>query len=241
MATQFSAIRNQLATVFLERDDTRGQELALLLDLKTSEIQDAPDEWHLTIEDGKLALRQSEANLFTLSFEDIRNRVENASSSAIAKACASARRPKVLDALGGWGLDAIILSEAGCRVTVTEASPIVCAVARNLAREANTPVVFNCGFVEDYLNTSGELFDVVYLDPIFPLHPKGARPSRRMQILQTIAKTDLDLQAVFEIAKKHALNRVVVKHRRNQPALFGVPHWKITSKTVRFDVYRSSA
>ncbi len=212
-----------------------------MLDLKTDDIKDAPDEWHLTVEHGKLALRQSDGNLFTLSFEDIRNRVENARWSAISKACASVRRPKVLDALGGWGLDAIILSKAGCRVTVTEASPIVCAVAKNLAREANTPLAFTCGFIEDYLNTSGELFDVVYLDPIFPQHPKGARPSLRMQILQTLAKTDSDLRAVFEIAKKHALNRVVVKHRRNQPTLFDAPHWQITSKTVRFDIYRASA
>lgn len=150
------------------------------------------------------------------------------------------RRPKVLDALGGWGLDAITLSEAGCTVSVTEANPIIRSVAKNLAHEANTPIVFMCGTVEEYLSASQERFDVVYLDPVFPQHPKGARPARRMQILQMLAKTDTNLDAVFETAKRHALNRVVVKHRRNQPNMFGVPDWQITSNTVRFDIYRSS-
>lgn len=195
----------------------------------------------MTCEDGRLALRRTDSNLFTLSYGDIQNRIENARSSAIARACASDRRPKVLDALGGWGLDAITLSESGCRVEVTEANPIVCAFAKNLALDANSPVAFMCGNAEDYLTASDELFDVVYLDPVFPDHPKGARPTRRMQILQELAKTDTDLEALFKISKKHALNRVVVKHRRNQPPMFGAPDWQITGNTVRFDVYRSSA
>ena len=176
-----------------------------------------------------------------VSYEEIRNRIESARSSTIAKACASERRPLVLDALGGWGLDALVLSEAGCRLTVTEANPIVCAVAQNLALENHSEIAFVRGCAEDYLNQCQERFDVVYLDPIFPVHPKGARPARRMQILQGLAKTDTDLLDLFKIAKTHALNRVVVKHRRNQPSLFGVPDWKIVGKTVRFDVYRSSA
>ena len=211
-----------------------------MLDLKIEDTDNAPDEWHLTCEDGELVLRRTGANLFKLSYEDIRNRVENARSSPIARACASMRRPKVLDALGGWGLDAITLSEAGCTVSVTEANPIIRSVAKNLAHEANTPIVFMCGTVEEYLSASQERFDVVYLDPVFPQHPKGARPARRMQILQMLAKTDTNLDAVFETAKRHALNRVVVKHRRNQPNMFGVPDWQITSNTVRFDIYRSS-
>ena len=138
-------------------------------------------------------------------------------------------------------MDSIVLSEAGCSLTVTEANPIVCAVAQNLALESNSEIDFVRGRAEDYLNSVIERFDVVYLDPIFPVHPKGARPARRMQILQGLAKTDTDLLELFKIAKSHALNRVVVKHRRNQPSLFGVPDWKIIGKTVRFDIYRSSA
>lgn len=175
-----------------------------------------------------------------LSYDEIRNRIASARSSTIAKACASERRPRVLDALGGWGLDSIVLSEAGCSLTVTEANPIVCSVAQSLALESHSEIAFVKGCAEDYLNSVQERFDVVYLDPIFPMHPKGARPARRMQILQSLAKTDTDLLGLFKIAKTHALNRVVVKHRRNQPSLFGVPDWKIVGKTVRFDVYRSS-
>ena len=235
------AISRQAATIFLEGEDSSGLELASTLDLESDNVENAPDEWHLTCHDGKLALRRTDEDVFMLPYEDLRHRIENARSSTIAKACASERRPRVFDALGGWGLDAIVLSEAGCRLTFAEANPIVCAVAKNLAMEACTKVAFIQGLAEDYLNEVHERFDVIYLDPLFPEHPKGARPVRRMQILQQLAKTDTDLHALFELARNHAFNRVVVKHRRNQPSLFGVPDWQIAGKTVRFDVYRSNA
>lgn len=211
-----------------------------MLDLLIDDIQNAPNDWHLTCQEGKLQLCYSHENRFALTYEDIERRLGSARYSTIAKACAADRRPKVLDALGGWGLDAITLAEAGCNVTVTEANAMVCAVARNLAREANTNAMFVCGNVEDYLIDEKKQFDVIYLDPIFPKHPKGARPSRRMHVLQLLAKTDTDLNEVFESSKQNALNRVVVKHRRNQSSIFGVPDWQIRGNTVRFDVYRTS-
>lgn len=205
------------------------------------EIQNSPYGWHLICDEGILTLRHSKQGQFVLPYRHVEHRTPSESSSLVAKACAAKRRPYVLDALGGWGLDAIALSWAGCKVILTEANPLVCAVARNLAREANVEISCTCGNAEDYLRTTNERFDVIYLDPMFPLHRKGALPSRRMQVLQTLAKTDTDLKSLFKIALQHALNRVVVKHRRNQASLLGDPDWQIKGKTVRFDVYRSCA
>lgn len=220
--------------------DFRGREIASFLGLKVEDIRNAPDDWHLSCQDGSLTLCHSQENPFVLSYGDVQHRLESAPASSVAKACAADRRPKLLDALGGWGLDAITLANAGCNVTVTEVNPLVCAIAKNLARDANVQATFVCESVEEYLCQKQELFDVVYLDPIFPEHPKGARPARRMQILQLLAKTDTDLEELFELAKQHSLNRVVVKHRRHQSSLFGAPDWQIFGNTVRFDTYRTS-
>ncbi|MCY3883540.1 MAG: class I SAM-dependent methyltransferase [Gammaproteobacteria bacterium] len=208
--------------------------------LRVENTHEAPDDWHLACRDGRLTLCHPSDRPFALSYDDVQRRIESARTSSVAKACGADRRPNVLDALGGWALDAITLARAGCYVTVTEANPIVCAMAKNLAREADVRTTFVCGSVEEYSSENREFFDVVYLDPIFPQHPKGALPSRRMQILQILAKTDTDLMELFKIAREHSFNRVVVKLRRNQSSLFESPDWQILGNAVRFDIYRTS-
>ncbi len=85
-----------------------------------------------------------------------------------------------------------------------------------------------------------EGFDVIYLDPMFDVHPTGALPDKRMQYLSQIVDRVMDEHEVVELldaARRHANNRVVLKRRARAP-LIAVPDWQITAKTVRFDVYR---
>ena len=209
--------------------------------VRVAHVGDAPRNWHLACEDGELVLRHPEHRSFALREQDVHKRIEGARFSALARACAANRRPSILDGLGGWGLDAIALGSLGCQVTLIEFNPMVCVLARNLIYEQGLSVPVLCADVGDYLETSKESFDVVYLDPIFPPHPTNALPVRRMQMLESLAKADTDLHAVFELALDRSLGRVVVKHRRKQPSLFRKPDWQVQGRTIRFDVYRCSS
>lgn len=223
--------------IYLECSDSHGIELAHRLDLPVANRDNALDEWHLVVDDGVLTLVKPGIRPFRLSEEDIHGRLEGAKVSALAKACAARGNPRILDGLGGWGFDALVLGSLGCRVKMIEINPLVCAMAKDFCYRLGLSVEVVCGDVVEYLKSCSDCFDVVYLDPIFPPHPTNALPARRMQVLESLAKTDTDLVMLFELAQEHAPSRVAIKHRRNQLSVISNPNWQIESRTVRFDVY----
>lgn len=225
------------APIYLEGSDSQGLGLAHRLDLTVVNRDNAPDEWHLVVDDGVLALVKPGDHPFKLSEDDIHQRLESARGSPLARACAANGKPRVLDGLGGWGIDALVLSSMGCRVTLIEINPLICAMARDFCHRLGRSMEVVCADAVEYLKSCTDCFDVVYLDPVFPPHPTTALPARRMQVLEDLAKSDTNLGRLFELSLEHASSRVVIKHRRNQPSVVINPHWQIGSRTVRFDVY----
>ena len=174
---------------------------------------------------------------------------------ALARACgvaalaadraqrASARpRLRVHDALAGWGTDGLVLAALGCTVHMSERQPRVYQRLRQrLQVEAVSPAGTVTAALEDARERwrEGASFDVIYLDPMFGPHPKTALPAHSMQVLAELAEPVEDLAALVEEACRHATGRVVLKRRRQAPAVCA-PSWRIAAKTVRFDVYAHS-
>ena len=173
-----------------------------------------------------------------LGVEEIVRRVRGG-NLAIAKACRGARR--VHDALAGWGTDAMTLALLGVDVIATERDARVHAVlADRIAalRAAHPRVSIESQNVEASRRwRSRELFDVVYLDPMFEPHPTTALASARMQALEAwVEPTGAD-DLVRMLDEARGIARVVVKRRRKDASL-EPPDWTIRAKAVRFDVYR---
>lgn len=226
--------------IFLRPDDSRGLELAATLNLHINQIQYAPtDRWYLGTKRGELALCHSSEADFVISERSVRRKIDDARNTHLAKACLARAGRKVLDAFGGWGIDGFTLSALGCEVTILEVNPLICTMARHLAIELGCAAKLVCIDAELYLQCTDEVFDVVYFDPMFPVHPKGAKPARRMQILERLARQDTDFDRIFELAMSRTRDRVVVKRRRTLSLGNLTPDWNITGKTVRFDVYRT--
>jgi 16S rRNA (guanine1516-N2)-methyltransferase len=84
----------------------------------------------------------------------------------------------------------------------------------------------------------GECFDVVYLDPMFPVRRKGALPRLKAQLLADVAlPLEIDEATLVDVARIRARERVVLKRRGRDPSV-AVPDWQIRGTRVRFDVYR---
>ncbi len=232
-----SARDHSKVLIYLDSHDLPGIELARRLDLEIADRRLAPESWHLVCHNGELALDHPESRPFTLSETGIQARLEGARESALAKACAANRRPRVLDGLGGWGVDALALSSLGCEVKLTEINPLVWAMAGDLCHRLGISVAVECIDVVEFLRSSSESFDVIYLDPIFPPHPTSALPVRRMQVLECLATRDTDMDSLFELAQDHARSRVVIKHRRKQTSMVRNPDWQVEGRTIRFDVF----
>lgn len=186
--------------------------------------------------------------LADLALPAIAPRLRAGSRLALARACgvgtgiaAAGAQPRlrVHDALAGWGTDGLVLAALGCDVHMSERQPLV---YQRLAQRLQVDVPASAGAVTAALEDARErwgkdpAFELIYLDPMFGLHPKTAQPARCMQVLAELAHPIEDLDALVEEARRHATGRVVVKRRRHAPPV-GEPSWRIAAKSVRFDVY----
>ena len=226
--------------IYGDATDARSIELAKNLEVRLEQVEKAPDTWHLVTLRGELALAGPNGLRFTLNEREIERRLVGFARSGLAKACGASRMPRILDALSGWGTDGLTLAAFGCPVVCCEMMPLVATLSKARALNVAPETPYFCGDAIDFMTFSGHEFDVIYLDDMFPQHPKAARPSKSLQILAELAGR-CEFAQVLGTALDIAKDRVVVKRRRNQPPERDDPAWSLDGKTVRFDVYRTSS
>lgn len=157
-------------------------------------------------------------------------------------------RPRVFDGTGGLGGDAFVLASLGCQVTVCERSPILAALLEDglqrAAQENKTAAIVKerlrlvVADSQTYLQQSQEVFDTVYLDPMYPHRHDAALNRQAMRTIRSLVGDDQDSDLLLVLALKQAGNRVVVKRPRPAPPLTEqVPSHSITMKNSRFDIY----
>lgn len=154
----------------------------------------------------------------------------------------------ILDAMAGLGRDAWLLSLRGARVDMLERAPVVAALLQDALQRgrehasAASPLHRLHLQQADFLQVADTLpvYDVVYLDPMFPPTGKNARAKKEMQLLQSLLHADLvaDEALLLETARGHARRRVVVKRGRRSPPLAScTPDIQFQGSSNRFDVY----
>ena len=227
-------------TIYGDEKDLQSSTLAENLEVRLEPISTAPDTWHLVIVDGRLELVGTDGLRFVLDEAEIERRLVGFSRSGLAKACGASRKPRILDALSGWGTDGLTLAAFGCKVVCCEVVPLVAVMNRSRALSIAPETQYVCCDAIDLMRSGSYEFDVVYLDDMFPPHPKGARPSKSLQVLAELAGS-CELAHVIDVARVIARDRVVVKRRRNQQPEREKPAWSVDGKTVRFDIYRPSS
>ncbi len=167
------------------------------------------------------------------------------------KAMALEKGERVLDATAGLGKDAVSFCHYGVSVTAVEENPIVFALLEDGLRRAMLHPQFHkkfSGKIElvhgsslDYMNEIKERPHTIYLDPMYPVDPKSAKPKKEMAFLREIL-TDRDnlsrqnIEQLLEIALKTALKRVVLKRPLASEPIIKPSH-SFESKLVRFDMY----
>ena len=148
----------------------------------------------------------------------------------------------MLDATAGWGTDGLALARLGCRVRMLETHPQVFAMLDDRLRRSGVSAATEWADARSRMRGADrERYDVVYLDPMFPPRNKTALPARPLQVLREIVGEDTpDASELLALARRCALGRVVMKQRAHGPTV-GDPDWRVTGRTVRFDVYRPMA
>jgi 16S rRNA (guanine1516-N2)-methyltransferase len=205
-----------------------------------------PVELHVTLD--RVELRRHGARRgISVEIAELRRRLAQGRRLALARAVGARPRLHVLDGMAGFGLDGLTLAALGCAVTLVERNPVMAALLAD-ARDRTRRLISAPGSaevrVDDVLRTlsSRELWDVVYLDPMFPERSKRTLPKQRMQLLRELADpppADDELARLVDVARTCARERVVVKRRLKDAALaLSAPDWRILGRSLRFDVYR---
>jgi 16S rRNA (guanine1516-N2)-methyltransferase len=144
----------------------------------------------------------------------------------------------VLDATGGLGRDAWMMAAWGYEVTSVERHPLLAWMLGEAAAAAGAPAWPR--FVVGEATAQVGRWDLVYLDPMYPVGRKAALPGGELQVLQALVGHGGDEAGLLDWAIGVARRRVVVKRPRLGRPLEGAraPDWAVVGRSSRFDGYR---
>lgn len=162
------------------------------------------------------------------------------------------RKPKIIDATGGWGQDAWLMALMECDVTLIEKQPIVHALLADALARAQLDE--QCSDVAERMSLHNDdacsvmtqlTADVIYLDPMYPHRARKKADSKKgMQILQSLLgpADDTLSRQLLEAAIQTGATRIVVKRPKGATVLqpmstFSGQLIDIQSPNTRYDVY----
>ena len=229
-----------------------------LAQLNLSDTAGAAADYQFILDQGRLALisvqnrRQSPVlvDFFDRAFQ--RRLAAGLQGQLLGKALGlkNLRTPTVLDATAGLGTDSYLMAHAGCLVTAIERSSAIFALLEDGLRRAVQAVdVQESGSAAacrieirrgDFLlmDWPDNAYDVVYLDPMFPIDRRKASSGKEMTMLQNIATEDQSESELLSQSLRCARRRVVVKRNRRSRELAGMkPTLRFQGRRLRFDVY----
>jgi len=227
--------------------------------LSLEQVDTSNDSLALRLQDGVLSLafpgrKQGDVVVdFNSSASEYRRMHGGAYGQPIAKALALSPKisPSILDMTAGLGRDAFVMASLGARVTLYERNPVVFSLLQNGLERAiagGGEVAEVCSLMQLYAGDSGELkeeggrFDLVYVDPMFPVRGKAAAVKKEMAAFHELVGQDEDSDRLLALALSLAEYRVVVKRPKNAPYLADcTPSVVHKGKAGRFDIYSKRA
>ena len=162
----------------------------------------------------------------------------------LIRAClAKKNTPNILDLTAGWGKDAMLLARAGAHVVLVEKHPVMAALLEDAHLRLSDDLLKSRMCIKwvdahDYLNNLTELQypDVIYFDPMHPVRQKTALVKQHLQVLQTLAQPNQDVESLIALARTKCRQRLVLKWPVKGPK-FAAVKGSLQGKTIRFDIF----
>lgn len=157
--------------------------------------------------------------------------------------------PTVVDATAGLGRDAFLLACLGCSVTLLERSPVLHALlADGLKRARGVSSAVDAVLARMTLHFAdartfltalpvAQQPDVVYLDPMYTPAKRSAISKKEVRLCRELVGDDSDAAELFDVARRIATGRVVVKRHPSAAPLAPDPTIRYPGRTVRYDAY----
>lgn len=152
--------------------------------------------------------------------------------------------PKILDCTAGVGKDSFILASFGYNVTMIERNPVIFELLNNgIERGLKDPEV---GEIlnrmklihqdsKEFLTKTEEIYDFIYLDPMFPPARKDIKPKISIQYLRGVVGYDdeKNFQDLINLCCKKS-KKVIIK-RPDNISSYKLLTYSIKLKDTRYD------
>ena len=149
------------------------------------------------------------------------------------------------DATAGLGEDSFLLAAAGFQVTLCEQNPVIYALLADALKrgredERLMPILSRMmlcfGDSIPRLQEANGKYDVVYLDPMFPMRQKSGLIKKKFQLLQQLEAPAENGEELLSAALAAKPKKIIVKRPKNAPPLGGnPPSYAISGDTIRYD------
>lgn len=151
----------------------------------------------------------------------------------------------VIDMTAGWCVDASRIACSGCHVIAFENNPLVYVLTQNAIEHCQNPLIRE--YLElrhadsiQTLRSAPMDADVIYMDPMFPVHRRDAASPKPITLLRELVNHSQDmpsLDRMFGMAISSNARRVIIKRPHCQPSIHKGKVGEIKSKQIRYDIY----
>ena len=152
----------------------------------------------------------------------------------------------IFDATAGFLSDSMIFLSLGHKVTAVEQSKVVFYLVRDAIKRAETKIPFikNLSFIngdstEVFKNTM-DFFDVIYLDPMYPLSQKSAKSSGDIKAIPAILKLENisnEEDDICDAFMKYEYRKIILKRPLKSKKNYSNINYQVRGKTTRFDIF----
>ena len=152
----------------------------------------------------------------------------------------------IFDATAGLLADSLIFLSLGHQVVAVEQSKIIYLLINDAIHRAQDAISFlrniklmNANSI-DIFTKSDEVFDVVYLDPMYPLMKKNIKKSGDLDIVRSILEIEripADDNSLIDNFIKLDYKKLILKRPLKSEKLYSNINYQVKGKTTRFDIY----
>ncbi|AIT10330.1 16S rRNA methyltransferase [Candidatus Francisella endociliophora] len=220
---------------------------------QTIDYKLSSDDKYLFFDNDSLKLFHNDKTLFIdFNDNDILKRIDpKTKKCSVVQAVEGRSKEKlqILDTTAGLGRDSFTLAARGHHIISIEKDPYIYLLLKDalyrakqlhsLVDIANRITLLNADSNE-YISKTTQIFDCIYIDPMFPPRRKSAKVKQGMQVLHEIAFNNETSNAnlLANIIKSQKTKKAVVKRPINSEFLCDKkPSSQLKGKTNRFDIY----
>ncbi len=155
-------------------------------------------------------------------------------------------RLAIFDATAGLLTDTMIFLSLGHIVVAIEQSKIIFLLVQDAIRRAQSKIPFldNLKFINansvDLYERINTKFDIVYLDPMYPIVKKNIKKSGDLRSISAILELESmagNENYIINNFMNFKYKKLILKRPLKSPKIYSNINYQVKGKTTRFDVY----